>query len=280
MSQESFGAKFRTWKNQYIDLVESETDKILSINGLDVSPQQKKLLQDKLINYKNVFCEIGSGSGGHLIELARRNPTGLYIGFELRFKRAFRTAEKAAKAGIQNLFMVRAAAQVMPKLFDSENLSGVYINFPDPWSKPKWKKNRILNPEFVTELCQLLKSDGFISYKTDHVEYFEETVSMLGEFAILKVQKLTRDLYSSEYIGANIASEFENLFISQGLKINFLEAHKFGKREPLAYNWAIEALAPSGAAATEMLQNASSVTHIILETVESNKVGSKESAVF
>ncbi|MBN8548012.1 MAG: tRNA (guanosine(46)-N7)-methyltransferase TrmB [Deltaproteobacteria bacterium] len=225
---DSFGSHFRTWKNQYIDLVESKTDKIISLVTEHPTPAHCESLKKLIAPFSTVFCEIGPGSGGHLIELAARNPTAAYVGFELRFKRAFKTVQKAEKRGIKNLFVVRANALTMKEFFAPASLAGVYVNFPDPWSKKHWKKNRILNPSFLEVLQELLAVDGFLSYKTDHLEYFEETLETVGKMPRFSIRKLTKDLYASEFVEANIPTEFENLFKSQGLKINFFEAVKLG----------------------------------------------------
>ena len=228
MNQESFGSKFRTWKNQYIDLVESKTDKIISLVTDTPSPEHLENLRSRIKPYASVFCEIGPGSGGHLIELAARNPAAAYVGFELRFKRAFKTVEKSERRVAINLFVVRANATTMKTFFAPNSLAGIYVNFPDPWSKKHWKKNRILNPGFLETLHSLLIVGGFLSYKTDHAEYFEETLECVRKMPSFSVRKLSRDLYSSEFISENVPTEFENLFKSQGLKINFMEAVKLG----------------------------------------------------
>lgn len=228
MSQDSFGSKFRTWKNQYIDLVESKTEKIISLITDTASPTHRETLSTWIQPYRSVYCEIGSGSGGHLIELAARDPSSAYIGFELRFKRAFKTASKAEQRGLKNLFVVRANAKTIPQFFAPNSLAGIYINFPDPWSKKHWKKNRILNPEFLQVVLAVLRPGGFLSYKTDHGEYFEETVATLRNMPSFSIGKLSSDLHASEFMSGNIATEFENLFKSQGLKINFMEAVKLG----------------------------------------------------
>lgn len=228
MNQDSFGSKFRTWKNQYIDLVESKTEKIISLITETPTSAHRETLHAWIAPFASVICEIGSGSGGHLIERAAADPTSAYVGFELRFKRAFKTAQKAEQRGLKNLFVVRANARSMKDFFEAQCLAGVYVNFPDPWSKNHWKKNRILNPDFLLILQNLLRPGGFISYKTDHREYFEETLAVLRGMPSFSIGKLSSDLHASEFMNGNVATEFEKLFKSQGLKINYLEAVKLG----------------------------------------------------
>jgi tRNA (guanine-N7-)-methyltransferase len=229
MDQDSPGAQFRGWKNQYIDLVDSKTERIISLTRREPSAEEKATLAGWIQPYKEIYCEVGSGSGGHLIELAARSPEAAFIGFELRFKRAFRTVEKAEARGIKNLFLIRADAATMRYFFAPQSLNGVYVNFPDPWAKARWKKNRILSAGFLNDLSSLLCTGGFLSYKTDHAGYFEDTVETLRKTPSFEVRKLTKDFYASPYIENNVASEFENLFVSKSVQIHYLFAVILGK---------------------------------------------------
>lgn len=213
--------KFDNWKNKYIDLVQLKPELILPcINDeADLS-----VLNRKLVQYQMIFCELGSGSGNHLIELARRNPDNLYIGFELRYKRTFRTAEKAERDGITNLYIIRHSAENIQNFFSVASLSGVYVNFPDPWDKKKWHKHRLLSSTYFQTLHNLLGSNGFFAYKTDHPEYFQVTLDFLQNSNLFDITEFSFDLYSSDYIEKNIPTEFEGLFLSKKMPIHYLKA--------------------------------------------------------
>lgn len=198
-------------------------------------PKQRLEWQSALENFARlreefpeVYLELGSGSGRHLLACAERKPQALHIGIEWRYKRAFRTAEKGMRQGLENFYVLRGDFQVLLKeLFPPNSLSGVYMHFPDPWEKKKWKKHRPIAREFFETLAQALKHGGFFAVKTDHEEYFcslrefvtgDEVISKL-----FQVQKISEDLYHSEHIAENIASEFEQLFLSKKLPIFFLQ---------------------------------------------------------
>lgn len=215
-----------SWRNPYIDKVAQEGTHIFACRNNEVPAEEKKRFEEIRQDFERLYCEIGSGSGGHLIERAARDPQGLYLGIELRFKRTFRTAEKAAERGLRNLFVARTRAQLLPELFEKNTLSGVYILFPDPWDKDKWKKHRIFQPAFLDTLLELLKDNAFIHYKTDHHERFEEALALFNNFPQFTVTKQSFDLHNSRWNTANIESEFEKLFTSKGLPIYFLEVQK------------------------------------------------------
>ena len=207
------------WKNQYIDLIGTKPHLIIEETEIE-----EGALCPILPKFERCFVELGSGSGGHLIELANRNPEVLCVGFELRYKRAFRTAEKAEQLGLKNLLVYRANANLLSSLFPENSLDRVYVNYPDPWAKKRWQKHRLLNDDSVALLTTLLKPGGALRYKTDHKEYFDTVVKSLRQNQTFQIVKETHDMFGSCDLSDNITTEFEQLFLSQGLPISFVEA--------------------------------------------------------
>ena len=216
------------WKNPYIDRVAGFPDLVLDINSSDDPAFLAQELIVKTRSYKQLFLEFGSGSGGHLIAHAKLNLAALWVGFELRFKRTVRTAEKAKREGLTNLLVLRTSAQRAPIFFGPSSIDGIFVNFPDPWGKPRWAKHRMLNEQFIRSIHNLLRPGGVLSYKTDHQGCFDETNRLLQESGLFHVSKLTYDLKLSPYAQGNIQSEFERLFYSKGIAVNFLEATRHG----------------------------------------------------
>ena len=207
-----------------MDLVETKPATLLPQIDGEYDPEHLKTFTQKRDSASAIYVEIGSGSGGHLIGRALKQPDALFIGFELRYKRAFRTAEKAEKEGLTNLVVVRGDAQSLPTLFENSKVDGYYINFPDPWGKKHWKKHRLINTEYLQVLHRYLRPGGFLAYKTDHHEYFLSGESVIRDSTLFEVTERTEDLHSSEYLADNITTEFESLFLSKGLPICFLRA--------------------------------------------------------
>lgn len=211
--------------NPYVSLIPTVAHRIPVNTTLDVPPTELAALREVMSAYPEVYCEIGSGSGAHLIERARRDPKALYIGIELRYKRAYRTVLKAERDGVENLYVLRTDAKHLLTLFPEKRLSGIYVNFPDPWDKRRWHKNRMMSQQFFENALKLLREGGYVSYKTDHQEYFESTIALLETLPNFEITEVTRDLYGSEYLDDNVPTEFERLFRSKGLPIYFLKAH-------------------------------------------------------
>lgn len=212
------------WRNPYMDLVTTKPEFILPEIDRTYPPDELARLQTRMDSFSGIIIEIGSGSGKHLIERAASAPHLLHIGFELRFKRTFRTAEKAEQRELKNLVVVRGDAAKIETLLGGRKVQGVYINFPDPWQKKQWKKHRLINPEYLSLLHRSLVPGGFFAYKTDHKEYFEASVDLVLDQPGYKLIQLTTDLHQSPYNDENVRTEFEQLFTSQNLPTYYLKA--------------------------------------------------------
>jgi tRNA (guanine-N7-)-methyltransferase len=124
--------------------------------------------------------------------------------------------------------LIRIFAEEIGSLFPETSLDIVYINFPDPWAKRRWLKHRLVSDTYLDLLHSLLKKTGIFSFKTDHPDYFVAVVESIQKSAKWTLSKSTNDLYKSPWITNNIPTEFEKLFLSKGLPVNFLEATPIG----------------------------------------------------
>jgi tRNA (guanine-N7-)-methyltransferase len=112
--------------------------------------------------------EIGSGAGGHALEYCRRNPTVRFVGFEWRKKYARDTMDRGQKMGLRNLRVIEADARfVVPRIFASQSLDVIHLQFPDPWWKRSHFKRAVIQPEFARLLLDKLKPGGLFDMRTD-----------------------------------------------------------------------------------------------------------------
>ncbi len=212
--------------NPYVKLVETLPELIILPSKGSLSDQDLVRVKQIMASYKRVYFEIGSGSGEHLVERARRDPEGLYIGSEIRFKRIYKTAEKALSINLKNILMIQVSASKLADILPKESFHGLYVLFPDPWSKRKWRKHRILSAPNLKRFYDLLSSDGFIHYKTDAKEYFEETIKLAQSIDLFEPIELSFDLVKSAFENQNVLSEFEKLFRYQDLPIFYSKLQK------------------------------------------------------
>lgn len=220
MSEKKTRRALRPDVNPYRFRVHSYPGRIFTFENAEVD---QEALVNLCTNAGKLICEIGSGAGNHLVEVAKRNPGTCCVGFEYRFKRAVRTLEKAEKKGVSNVYVVRGDWHDYSGLLPPASIDGMYINFPDPWEKRRQQKHRLLSLDLLEKLGGLLRKGGFVSIKTDHESYFQDFLKLLETNKTFSLVESTTNLANSEFAATSIATEFEQLFLAQKLPIFYLK---------------------------------------------------------
>ena len=188
------------------------------------------------MSHAPVFLEIGAGKGGFACGMAASHPEAAYFAMERVTDCVVLAAERARETKSErgdNLRFVIDTADNLLKLFAPGTVDAIFLNFSDPWPKKGYSKRRLTHRRYLSLYMTLLKEGGIIRFKTDNVGLFDfslEEVSAMG----LPLDKMTRDLHSSEWNEGNIMTEYETAFSSQGVSINMLETHK-----PCGYSCAV-----------------------------------------
>ena len=124
--------------------------------------------------------EIGFGKSEFLMDVATREPSFNYVGFEYSTKRVGAFLRKLERRGIENVRAINEnALQVLPHIFTPGSLDRLYVLFPDPWPKKRHAKRRIIQPEFVENISGKLKSNGCLHLATDWLPYAEHMIDVL-----------------------------------------------------------------------------------------------------
>lgn len=210
------------WVNPYKHTLGDYPGRIFCFKDFESDCEQVRCLSR---TRTKVICEIGSGSGNHLLGLAARDQSASCFGFELRYKRVVRTMQKADNQRLLNVYVLHQRGQAVDAVFGEQVVDAVFINFPEPWPRERWRKHRILSGEYLSKLEKVLKPGGYIAVKSDAQQYFASFVEEIEQSSVA-LTELTYDLYRSEYLATNIPTEFECLFRSKGLPIAYLKAVK------------------------------------------------------
>lgn len=181
--------------------------------------------KDYFGNENPLYLEIGTGSGNFTKGIAERYPDRNFLGLELRFKRLCLAASKCQKGGLRNVLFLRRRGEELSDFLAGGELSGVYINFPDPWEGEE--KNRMIQERLFLALDNILKVGGILYFKTDHDLYYSDVLTLVESLENYEVIYHTDDLHASEKSIENIKTEFEHLFLYKHNKnINYIEIQK------------------------------------------------------
>ena len=150
-----------------------------------IEPQQSYL---KTINYfesefktdKEIWVEVGFGSGIHLLHQAEQNPDKLMIGLEIHTPSIEQVLKQLKLQDIQNVLIVNYDARLFLEFLKSNSAGRVFVHFPVPWDKKPHR--RVMSIEFIEESMRVLKIDGTLELRTDSPNYFEYSSGLLDSF--------------------------------------------------------------------------------------------------
>ena len=118
-------------------------------------------------NNNPIIVELGCGKGEYTIALARKNPNKNYIGIDIKGARFWRGAKTAIEEKLENVAFVRTQIELVDFIFAQNEVSEIWITFPDPQIKYQRTKHRMTNASFLKKYHTVLKEDGIINLKTD-----------------------------------------------------------------------------------------------------------------
>lgn len=195
------------------------------IYDAELMKEKKSKWSEYFQNDNPIAVEIGTGSGNFMKELAYRNPDKNFIGLELRFKRLCLSADKCRKNNLKNVALLRKRGEELEEFLAENEISEMYINFPDPWEGNE--KNRIIQEKLFKTLEKIMKKGGRLFFKTDHDIYYQDVLELVKNLKNFELVFHTDDLHSSEKAKDNIKTEFEQLFLNKHNKnINYIEILK------------------------------------------------------
>lgn len=184
-------------------------------------------------NSNPIYLEIGCGKGKFITGLAAAFPENNYIAVEGQSSVVLRALEKAEEQQIGNLRIFIDYVNDLKDYFCEGELSGIYLNFCDPWPKARHAKRRLTYHKRLKNYMEALGEDGFIEFKTDNDGLFDFTIEEVREVG-LEIAEMTRDLHGSGESGGSVTmglyaaqsklfkTEYEEKFSSQGKNINFV----------------------------------------------------------
>ena len=164
-----------------------------------------------------IYLEVGMGKGRFITQLALENPDKNFIGIEKYSSVLLRALEKREQLPeLMNLYFLRMDAEDLENVFAPGEVSGIYLNFSDPWPKDRHAKRRLPSKEFLARYDKILVREGKVEFKTDNIDLFRFALEQVEE-AGWKLEAHTFDLHNdSEMVKGNIMTEYEERFSSQG----------------------------------------------------------------
>ncbi|NCC18825.1 MAG: tRNA (guanosine(46)-N7)-methyltransferase TrmB [Bacteroidia bacterium] len=174
-------------------------------------------------NDNPLVLELGCGKGEYTVGLAKQYPDKSFIGIDIKGARMWRGCKTSVEEKINNVAFVRTHIQVLDMYFAENEVSEIWITFPDPQLKKPNK--RLTSPRFLDLYSKFLIEKGIIHLKTDSQELYDYTLN-----EVLLAQKKTILLSTNNLYESNINEDvisirtfYENIYINQGKPITYLK---------------------------------------------------------
>ena len=123
---------------------------------------------------------------------------------------------------LSNLKFMMNFVHSMDDLFEEDQLSGIYLNFSDPWPKARHAKRRLTYRERLHDYAWALKKGGFVEFKTDNDGLYDSALEEI-EATGYEITEQTRDLHNSEFESRLTTTEYEDRFRERGKNINYVK---------------------------------------------------------
>ena len=173
-------------------------------------------------NNNPIYIEIGMGKGDFIIENAKRFPNINFIGIE-KFDSIIALAIKKIPLGLSNLKLIRMDARNITDVFDKE-IERIYLNFSDPWPKPRHEKRRLTSKDFLCLYNNIFRNDNDIMMKTDNRNLFEYSLISFNKMGYV-IDEISLDLHNS-CKEDNIETEYERKFSLKNNVIYYVKVIK------------------------------------------------------
>lgn len=184
--------------------------------------------KDFFKNSKPIILELGCGKGEYTVAMAKKFPEKNFIGIDVKGSRIWYGASEIYEEKMDNAGFLRSQIELIDHCFGENEISEIWITFPDPQIKHKRIKHRLTHPEMLARYKTILKEDGLIHLKTDSEFLHGYTVGLLQmmELPIYEAWfDIDKQLVSKDNLLHTVITHYEDLFRNKGKAITYL---KFG----------------------------------------------------
>jgi tRNA (guanine-N7-)-methyltransferase len=175
-------------------------------------------------NNNPITLELACGKGEYAVGLAQLYPNRNFIGIDQKGNRIWVGAKKALQQQLHNVAFLRIQIDQVNDYFDSNEVSEIWITFPDPQLRTGKAKKRLTHPKFLRLYKQILSPGGFIHLKTHSPALYNFIKQVIERYNCNLLEDIdnvyTNDLVNDEL---KIKTHYESLDIAGSKRIHYLK---------------------------------------------------------
>ncbi len=175
-------------------------------------------------NAHPLTLELACGRGEYTVALARQFPERNFIGVDIKGARIWQGAGIALRESMRHVAFLRARIENIAWFFAPEEVSEIWITFPDPFLRESKANRRLTSAPFLDRYRQLLKAGGLVHLKTDSPELYAFTLETLADYPAAQLLYHDDDIYSKPLPMAEleIPTYYERLHLKDGKTIKYV----------------------------------------------------------
>lgn len=176
-------------------------------------------------NDNPLVVELACGRGEYSLAMAKRYPGKNFIGVDIKGARIWKGASTAIREGITNVAFLRTRIEQLGYFFAPEEISEIWITFPDPFPERDKVNRRLTSARFLELYRTLLVAGGIVHLKTDDPGLFvftQETLRLTPGVDILFEEA---DIYGLEELPLEelaVKTYYEALHLAAGKTIKYI----------------------------------------------------------
>jgi tRNA (guanine-N7-)-methyltransferase len=175
-------------------------------------------------NNNPIILELACGKGEYTVNLAKLFPDKNFIGIDYKGNRIWRGAKTAIEESIANVAFLRIQIENLLDYFSENEVSEIWITFPDPQPQVSREKKRLTFPKFLARYKAILVPGGVVHLKTDNDQLHAYTLEKIDELG-LKLHARTEHVYQSSLADdvLSIKTYYEKKYLANDKNINYLK---------------------------------------------------------
>lgn len=175
-------------------------------------------------NNNPIILELACGKGEYTVNLAKLFPDKNFIGIDYKGNRIWRGAKTATDEGIHNVAFLRIQIENLLDYFAEQEISEIWITFPDPQPQVSREKKRLTSLRFLDMYKNILLKGGIVHLKTDNDQLHFYTLEKIDE-QHLNLKARTEDLYKSDLANEvlSIKTYYEKKYLAKEKNINYVQ---------------------------------------------------------
>lgn len=216
-------ARFKPWA-----LPEIEVSEYVCMDADEYKANWSAFFEDSSLP---LSLELGCGKGRFITKISQNRPNYNYLGVDIDNLTLAYANRKVEEIKPTNARLLKHDIANIDGFFGENEVSEIFINFPNPWPKKRQKKRRLTHPKQLVQYRLFLKEAGQIWFKTDDQDLYEASLEYFPLMGF-KILDNTDNLITDEGEDPrSILTEYEERWRGEGVKIKAIYVEKVAADE-------------------------------------------------